>query len=623
MSRDLQGPSANIGNINKVLTLTEGGTGASSVSEAVSNLNAVSKSLINKQNGIAGLDSNGKLPPSILSVSKPTIKGSTLVSTGQVSVYTITNFDSLTNYDLTAVSGTVMRSGDTVTFTAPTTACISGFQINGHLFEINVGQIFISKPVILSPIHLSTNISSVVNLTASSIKAAAGTDTHVTSLWELSEDINFHNAYMTSGLSTVFKTSWNVAGLTENKTYYARVKYTGSNYGQSDWSDILQFKTKNTFIPYETAKLSYPGTSKLGTALVISNNGGKLITSDVTQTGLGSVYVYNRTSSGWSFEGKIVSNDSSAGDLFGKSLSLSSDGNNLIVGSPGNKAVYSFTFTNGSWVQNSKIVSNDVFQQSRFGWSVSLNSDGSKVAIGDPDVTIGTSVTQRAVYIFNKSTGIWIQESKLVTGDTEPSQRLGWSVSMAANGLSVVSGACKIDNSLSSAVYCFVKNVSGWMLETRLVSYDNMSGDLFGFSLDLTSDGLNLIIGAPGTLGTGVSGTAYLFSKVAGSWQLIRKEMPNDGMPDDNFGYSVAISDINNKIYVGTPNDDTGILQNKGSVYIFSTESVIKLQASDGKTGDAFGSFVSTDATGTHLSVSAFLSDSNLNTDQGSVYIFE
>jgi FG-GAP repeat len=619
MSRDLQGPSANIGSINRVIALTEGGTGASSLSEAVSNLNAVSKSLINKPNGIAGIGPDGKLPSSLLGFGLATIKGSTLVNTSQVSVYTITNFDSSVNYNLRAVSGSVVRSGDTITYTAPSTACVSGFTINGYLFEIDVGQVFISKPTIQSPIHLSINLNSAINFLSNDIKVAVGTDNHVSSMWELSEDINFHNIVATSGVSSVYKTTWSVTGLLENRIYYARVKYTGASYGQSNWSDTLQFKTKVVFVPSETAEIVYPGTSKFGSTVAVSEDGKRLIISDVNQLGLGSVYSYTKVPVGWALDGRIVSNDSAVGDLFGKSLGLSSDGSKLIVGSPGNKAAYLFAFANGVWTQNSKIVSTDATAQSKFGWSVALSSDGVKAAIGDTNALSD----QGAVYVFNKTTGIWVQESKLVTGDLEPLQRLGWSVSMSGNGSSVVSGAYKSNLSLPSAVYCFAKNTTGWALESRLVSNDNISGDAFGTSLDLTADGNTLVVGAPGTLGTGVTGSVYLFSKLTGSWQFVRKEISTDSMTDDCFGYSVTINNAGDKVYAGSPNDDTGVFQNRGSVYMFGSGPVVKLQTSDGKAGDVFGSSMAVDGSGMCLAVGASLSDSLITTDQGSVYIFE
>jgi len=68
-------------------------------------------------------------------------------------------------------------------------------------------------------------------------------DTHATSYWDVATDAAFTNIVVTSGSTAVYLTSWPATGLTAETLYYARVRYTDSSGGHSEWSAATTFTT--------------------------------------------------------------------------------------------------------------------------------------------------------------------------------------------------------------------------------------------------------------------------------------------------------------------------------------------------------------------------------------------
>ena len=100
----------------------------------------------------------------------------------------------------------------------------------------------------------------------------------------------------------------------------------------------------------------------------------------------------------------------------------------------------------------------------------------------------------------------------------------------------------------------------------RTLSDDNASEDRFGFDLALNNN--RLLVGVPKSDANGAnSGAAYIFEKNATLGTKI-KLSPSDLSSDDEFGYSVALS--NNLAFVGARQRDVDEnTTNAGVVYVF------------------------------------------------------
>lgn len=171
------------------------------------------------------------------------VTGPAQIYTGLSGTYTITNYDTNTIYSVDAVVGTVSRTGATVTYTAPMTAGVAGFTINGKSVTVTALASSVAKPSITSPADASTSQSQALTITSSSFASVGYPDTHQASSWQLSTDSQFTTMTKSVVDSVTELTSWDVAGLTAATTYYVRTRQLGSNTPYSVWSTASSFTT--------------------------------------------------------------------------------------------------------------------------------------------------------------------------------------------------------------------------------------------------------------------------------------------------------------------------------------------------------------------------------------------
>jgi hypothetical protein len=155
---------------------------------------------------------------------------------------------------------------------------------------------------------------------------------------------------------------------------------------------------------------------------------------------------------------------------------------------------------------------------------------------------------------------------------------------------------------------------------------DGLAGDRLGFSASISGE--YAVVGAPYDDLPGVidHGSAYIFSRQNGSWIQQAKLTASDGLADDFFGASTAIS--GDYVAIGASGDDIGVNNNQGSVYIYYRGSgwttgqahIAKLTASDGQATDLFG--VSVSLIEDYLIIGAMYHNVGGNNDQGAAYIY-
>lgn len=194
------------------------------------------------------------------------------------------------------------------------------------------------------------------------------------------------------------------------------------------------------------------------------------------------------------------------------------------------------------------------------------------------------------VQVYKKINSLWVKHSTVTSSNADRNDFFGHSV--AINKETIVVGAPYEDgnpnnsgNSLNwqdtGAVYVF-KLVDDTWLQTAYLKAENLgSHDHFGFSVDISNN--QIIVGAPfedsainNPLDNSAynSGAAYIFSLIDNNWvqDSLLKSYNSD--PNDNFGYSVSISD--RLAVVGAPREDgdgktssNNSNQDSGAVYIF------------------------------------------------------
>lgn len=268
MGRFIYSPKAAGASLSGPIPVELGGTGAKTKQAAVSNLGGISSTLLDVPSGILGLDTNskvrqarlklgganglavkdatGKLPASMFanaSLVTVTVSGPTQLYNGQVGTFVITNFDMTTTYVVTATTGTVSRSGNTITYTAPSTTGVAGFTVNGRSIPVTTVFQGVNKASLTSPVTGTNVVSGSLVLNAAAFSYTGTGDTLQSTSWQIANDANFTSVAVQNIDSVSSLTTWTATGLTAGRTYYIRVRQKGNTYGYGAWSDTVVITT--------------------------------------------------------------------------------------------------------------------------------------------------------------------------------------------------------------------------------------------------------------------------------------------------------------------------------------------------------------------------------------------
>ena len=306
----------------------------------------------------------------------------------------------------------------------------------------------------------------------------------------------------------------------------------------------------------------------------------------------GAVYVFRRSGGGWAQEAYLKASNTDAGDMFGKSVSVSGD--TLAVGAYGEAsnatsangnqadnsasesgAVYVFRRSGSGWAQEAYLKASNTDADDIFGRSVSVSGDtlavGAAGEASNATTANGNQVDNSAgfsgaVYVFRRSGSGWAQEAYLKASNPDEGDIFGGSLSVSGDTLAVgapeeASNATsangnQADNSagFSGAVYVFRRSGGGWAQEAYLKASNTDAGDRFGWSVSVSGD--TLAVGASGEASNATSangnqadnsardsGAVYVFRRSGSGWaQEAYLKASNAEALDNYFGFSVSVS---------------------------------------------------------------------------------
>lgn len=321
-----------------------------------------------------------------------------------------------------------------------------------------------------------------------------------------------------------------------------------------------------------------------GWSVSLNNNGTVLAVGAPKNDGNGSnsghVRVFKWNGSSWGQQGTGIYGES-AGNWAGYSVNLSANGDTLAIGSadayanssdPGQARVYTWTGT--SWVQlGSNIVGKS--NGDSFGRSISLSDDGNTLAGGAP---VGNGYVK--VYEWNAST--WVEKGKTFEGDAA-SDWTGKSVSLSSKGNTVAIGSPFNDkNGFSSGqVKVYEWDTSKWVQRGNDI-LGNTKNESFGDKVSLSSDGNTLAVGAPGAEVDLDTGLVRVFNWTGNSWIQQGADIQGETQHGE-AGLSVSINGSGDTLAFGDPHD-ASIGQNTGQVRVYNfcnTQSIDKITACD------------------------------------------
>ena len=331
------------------------------------------------------------------------------------------------------------------------------------------------------------------------------------------------------------------------------------------------------------------------------------------------------------------------GDRFGNSLSISGDGNTLVVGAP--------------------------------------NEDSPATGINPADQTTNSQFSSGAVYVFTRdanrdANGAWSQQAYIKASNAEgvadamlgwEADQFGYSSSLSNDGNTLVVGAPGEDSSIggintpgaqadngrskSGAVYVFTRSGNTWTQQAYVKASIPASGESFGISVSISSDGTRFAVGASGQFSG--NSRVYLFDYDGANWSQQQVVTASNIDVHDNFGLAVALSGDGNTLAVGANREDSnavGInggataetdnsMTDAGAAYVFSFDGSTwsqqaYIKASNPDAQDYFGHVVALNADGNTLVVTATgedsagtginsgMQDDNSMTDAGAAYVF-
>ena len=174
------------------------------------------------------------------------------------------------------------------------------------------------------------------------------------------------------------------------------------------------------------------------------------VSNDENGNGAGHVRVFKNINNIWTQIGSDIFGGGSL-DRFGASVSLSLDGSIVAIGAASfgtgvneNRSGYVSIYENQSnnWTQIGSVIDSEA-EDDLFGKTLSLSSDGSIVAIGAPE-NDGNGNNSGHVRIYENQSGNWTQVGNDIDGAAANDQS-GWIVSLSSDGSKVATSAFGFD----------------------------------------------------------------------------------------------------------------------------------------------------------------------------------
>jgi hypothetical protein len=284
----------------------------------------------------------------------------------------------------------------------------------------------------------------------------------------------------------------------------------------------------------------------------------------------------------WVQQAKLAASDGGGGDYFGRSVSLTTDGNMALVGANGANsstgAAYVFTRSGDSWTQQARLSASDGATFKDFGYSVALNSEGGTAIVGSPGMN--------AAYVFVRNGSTWSQQAKL-SSNPEENEGMGNAVALSSDGNTAIIAAPGKNNGRGAA-YVYTRSGTSWSLQRELTDPSSAEWEYFGNSVALGDSGSTALIGAH-VKGSN-RGSAFVFIRSGTTWSQQAELIATDATPVYFFGSSASLNSTGSLALVGAKESNSS----RGAAYIFSRSGSTwtqqaKLTASDGAVPDQLG----------------------------------
>jgi hypothetical protein len=344
------------------------------------------------------------------------------------------------------------------------------------------------------------------------------------------------------------------------QTAYVKASNTGDG---DNFGGVISLGTSSLALNDDGSILAIGAYGEDNAATGVFTNSEEL-TDTGTATDSGAVYMFSNDGGSWQQTAYIKASNAGAGDSFGVSLALSSDGTTLAVGAfreanlatgvitddsevagdagtaPFTGAVYMFNNNGVDWLQTAYIKASNAGGDDVFGLALALSGDSSTLAVGAQRegnaatgvFTNGEELTDAgetddsgAVYMFSNDSGDWLQTAYVKASNAGAGDLFGVSLALNDDGTALAVGAEKESNTATGvitdgsevagdvgtanspgAVYLFTNNGANWV-QSAYVKASKANGiALFGTSVAFNKEGDMLAVGAKTDKGEGLHG---------------------------------------------------------------------------------------------------------------------
>ncbi len=292
---------------------------------------------------------------------------------------------------------------------------------------------------------------------------------------------------------------------------------------------------------------------------------------------------------------------------FGQSVSLSGDGNTLVVGATGESsngsadtntaangagAAYVYSRSGSTWSFSAYLKAANARAGAHFGQVVAVSQNGTLIAVASPDESsaakgVGgnaadtTAPGAGAVYVFQKSAGTWSQTQYIKASNTRAGGNFGGAMAFSPDGFTLAVGSYtepsaakgingdQADKTAANAgaVYVFgtLTKGTGFTQQAYVKASNTSAGAQFA-AVSLSSDGNELAVGAFGDpsaamgingdqadMSASYAGAVYIFTRAAGNlWSQSTFIKASNTRGSAYFGFSVSLSAVGDKLAVGS-----------------------------------------------------------------------
>lgn len=359
-----------------------------------------------------------------------------------------------------------------------------------------------------------------------------------------------------------------------------------------------------------------------GLALTTTENGKYLyigaIGDDNGFTNSGSVYIYHEIDGQYQYVSTMRPSDAAANDGFGTAIAVTPDNKHMLIGSyfdDSTGSVYYYENVAGTWTQRQKIKSADIAANDYFGHAISISDDGLHALISAPyDNDQGTE--SGSIYYFTRSGAVWSQQHKLPAPIPYANAYFGFSLSMnAAGDIAVVGASNESTITNRQGAFWYIKRTGNtWaVVGSRVFPIDPAADDYFGLSVNLSRDGLHLLVGAMGKDSPTAANTggAYYYKRVGDNWIYVSRFNDTSATANSYLGRAISFTSFNTRFIIGSHQKQV-TLAAQGAVYVYNF-----IQPENSNL-----SFFGTDMAISENNQSLLIGVSQDNAAEGSVYFY-